>query len=243
MSENQNTDAQDSQFQEELEKYADAIYSNISKLEVELDHDPLVNGPAALNKKTAVARNFLTSATHMHMEVSNHLRSAKRQLIYEEGILDAKIKDIVINDKTARGYSSIKEREYYAQLQHKEGVTKLNNLKQYVQNLEFLLEAIKLKIADLKDVQVRIQNQVRLCQDELSTGNKWGNHANSLKDEKNANKYLEFKKSIQQRKDNEILISSKDNGCPIPEILLPMNNTQDSASNDILDDVDAFLNS
>jgi hypothetical protein len=249
-------------FREEIEDYASLIYERLSRLVVELDPDPLSHGPNRLNLKTADARNGLSSVTQMNIEVLNSLRGAKRILMYEEGILELKIKDMVVNDPKVKGFSTAKEREYFCQLQYKTDFEKISRLKEYVQNLEFLLEAIKLKISDMRDLQVRIQNQVRLCESEISIGNKWGTKQDSLEILKNKMKngssskeepdpdkpsaYQNFKREIEERKKMSRMSSEsedQDSDCQVPEVLLTRKPVDTKASDRLSDEVENFLNS
>lgn len=230
-------------FYDDLEKYSSNIYQSLASLEVSLDPDPLVSGPARLNEKTALARNHLTSVSRMFIEVSNSLRAAKKQLIYDNGILKLLIKDVVINNVEAQKYKSIKERKYYAQMLHKSEIENLNKLKLYLSDLELIVETIKLKVSDLKDVQVRIQNQVRLCQDEISTGNRWGNSSVNMKpsEEDVKSTYQLYKE--QKRKDRESTKNEEvDSGCQIPDVLLPMERV-DRGTPDSALSIDDFLDS
>jgi len=231
-------------FREEIEKYSDFLYSKLAGLSLDLDTDPLAHGPGRLTTKTADARNYLSVVTQMNIEVSNALRGAKRQLIYEEGILELKIKEMIINDSKAKAFATAKEREYYCQLQNKEDFEKLSRLKEYVHNLEFLMEAVKLKITDLKDLQVRIQNQVRLCQDEIAIGNKWGSNKPSLspKKEEKSSSYQNFKKELEERRRLSEATEEVDSDCQTPEVLKPMKSVDNQASKKMSADVESFLN-
>jgi hypothetical protein len=50
----------------------------------------------------------------------------------------------------------------------------MSHMEVVIQDLEVVMTSIKSKRADLRDVQGRLRDQMRLCQEEVGLGGKWG---------------------------------------------------------------------
>ena len=152
----------------------DAIFSLLSAMEMELDTDPLQYGPKRLNGKVAEARRMLTECEGIYLKVSHWLqkyRSAHRTLDVE---LDLEKKYLYANDPEVRAGRNVADREALATIKLKEKAVALSQVAQTQSELEAVLTVIKAKRADLRDVQGRIRDQMKLCQEEIGLGGRWG---------------------------------------------------------------------
>ena len=78
------------------------------------------------------------------------------------------------NDPHVRSGRSQQEREALASTQLVHIQSKINPCKLAVHDLEDVLKVIKAKRTDLKDLQGRIRDQLKLCQEQIALGQRWG---------------------------------------------------------------------
>lgn len=152
----------------------ESLYAILLEMEVELDSDPLQYGPKRLNGKVAKARGMLTECESVYLKVSLWLqkyRSAHRTLEME---LDIQMKHLFANDPEVRAGRNVADRQALATMRLQDEVRELSKVTRAQENLEYLVIAIKSKKSDLKDIQGRIRDQIKLCQEELGLGQRWG---------------------------------------------------------------------
>jgi hypothetical protein len=152
----------------------ESFYSILLGMEVELDADPLQFGPKRLNGKVAKARGMLTECESLYLKVSLWLqkyRSAHRTMELE---LDIQMKHLFANDPEVRAGRNVADRQALATMKLQDEVRSLSDVTRAQENLEYLITAIKSKKSDLKDVQGRLRDQIKLCQEELGLGQRWG---------------------------------------------------------------------
>jgi len=152
----------------------ESIYAILLDMEVDLDPDPLQFGPKRLNKKVAQARGMLTECESLYLKVSMWLqkyRSTNRTLELE---LDIQKKHLFANDPEVRAGRNVADREALATMRLQDQVREIARVSKAQENLEYLITAIKSKKADLKDIQGRLRDQIKLCQEEIGLGQRWG---------------------------------------------------------------------
>ena len=152
----------------------DAIFSMLSGMEVHLDNDPLQFGPKRLNGKVAEARRMLTECESVFLRVSQWLqkyRSAHRTMEVE---FDIEKKHLFANDPEVRAGRNVADRDALAIMKMRDQYRLLSQMSQTQSDLEAVLTVIKAKRADLKDVQGRLRDQIKLCHEEIGLGGRWG---------------------------------------------------------------------
>ena len=154
--------------------YINNVYTNLSKMDLELDPDPIEFGPSKLNNKTAEARKYLSQTEKVFMEVSQNLHKYKRDLLISETQYSLEETKLMANDPHVRSGRSQQEREALASTQLVHIQSKINSCKLAVHDLEDVLKVVKAKRTDLKDIQGRIRDQLKLCQEQISLGQRWG---------------------------------------------------------------------
>lgn len=159
------------------DKYLSAIFDDLSKLEIQLDADPLAYGPKRLNGKVALARKMLTQCERMFLDVSQKHATYKRSLRAAELDLSLAMKNLLANDPEVRAGRAVSEREAIATGKLKAEVQAVADATQAIEDLDAVVAVIKAKRSDLRDVQGRLRDQIRLCQEEIGLGNKWGSRS------------------------------------------------------------------
>lgn len=153
---------------------AEAIFTELGTLSVELDEDPLAFGPKRLNKKTAVVRRMLDRCERIFLDVSQRLYWTKRHLRVVETGLDMAKKRLFADDPETRAGGAVADREAIAQGKLSGEVRKMHDLEMLTADLDAVLVVVKSKRYDLKDTEGRLRDQIRLCQTELVVGHQWG---------------------------------------------------------------------
>jgi len=156
------------------QEYIDRIYGQLTKMDVQLDADPIEFGPSRLNKKVSEVRGHLSSTEKVFMEVSHNLQKIKRSLLVKQTEYNLEQTQLIANDPHVRSGRSQKEREALASTRLVHIQTKINDLTLSTHDLEDLITVIKAKRADLKDLQGRLRDQLKLCLEQIALGQRWG---------------------------------------------------------------------
>jgi hypothetical protein len=160
---------------------ADRIFTELAELQVDLDNDPLSFGPKRLNSKVSDVRRMLSRCERIYLDVSQRLQTTRRALRIAEAELDISKKHLFANDPETRAGRSVSDREAIAGGKLIKETRTANDLKVTVSDLEAVLIVVKAKRGDLKDAEGRLRDQVRLCQEEIGLGGRWGSARPSTK--------------------------------------------------------------
>ena len=136
----------------------DSVFSILSKMEVELDSDPLQFGPKRLNFKVAEARGMLTECEGLFLKVSQWLQKYRAALRTLETQLDLDMKHLFANDPEVRAGRNVADRDALATMKLREQAAEVSAVQQTREDLEAMLTVIKAKRSDLKDVQGRLRD-------------------------------------------------------------------------------------
>jgi|11_taG_2_1085331.scaffolds.fasta_scaffold49637_2 hypothetical protein len=151
------------------------IFEQLTIMEVDLDENPLIYGPQRLNSKIAEARGYQTACEKLFLQVSlwhQKYRSGARALKLN---LDLSKKHLFSNDPEVRAGRNLADRDAIASMKLKDEVEEVSEAESVLEDLESMIAVIRSKKSDLKDVQSRLKDQIRLCQEEISLGSRWGN--------------------------------------------------------------------
>jgi len=154
--------------------YIDRIYERLTAMDINLDADPIEFGPSRLNYKTSEVRGHLSSTEKIFMEVSHNLQKIKRDLLIRQTEYNIEQTQLIANDPHVRSGRSQKEREALAATRLVHIQSKINGLTLSSHDLEDLMTVIKAKRTDLKDLQGRLRDQLKLCQEQIALGQRWG---------------------------------------------------------------------
>ncbi len=156
------------------QSYIDRIYARLTEMDVVLDSDPIEFGPSRLNYKVSIVRGHLSSTEKIFMEVSHNLQKIKRDLLIKNTEYSLEQTQLIANDPHVRSGRSQKEREALAATRLVHIQSKINGLTLSAHDLEDLMTVIKAKRTDLKDLQGRLRDQLKLCQEQIALGQRWG---------------------------------------------------------------------
>lgn len=156
------------------QSYLTGVFDQLGKLEVHLDSDPLVYGPKRLNLKTALVRKMLTDCERVFLQISQTQANYKRQHRAAKVILDIELKRLLANDPHVRAGRAVSEREAIAYGMLSTEVQEVADAENALEELDAVMAVVKAKRSDLRDIQGRLRDQVRLCQEEIGLGSRWG---------------------------------------------------------------------
>lgn len=152
----------------------DEVFGILIKMEVELDDNPLEYGPRRLNLKTSETRKRLAECEHLFLRVSGWLQKCRAAHRAAETNLELGKKHLLSNDPEVRSGRNVADRDALASMKLRAEVEELSKIRTVSEDLEAMLGVIKSKRIDLRDVQNRIRDQMRLCQEEIGLGGRWG---------------------------------------------------------------------
>lgn len=158
----------------------DNIYKSLQTLNVELDLDPLEFGPKRLNSKIGESRAMLSRCEQISLQVSHDLHWYRRR--YRTALADhaLRVQELLANDPDVRAGRSVTDREAVANMKLRSNQEAINRLHYAVEDLEAVMTVIRTKRADLKDTQGRLKDQLKVCQEELTLGSRWGSKGKNL---------------------------------------------------------------
>ena len=154
--------------------FVDRVFGALSTMELELDADPLQHGPKRLSGKVAQARGMLTRCERIYLQVAHMLQQYRAANRAAQMDFDLGMRNLLANDPEVRGGSNVRDREAIATMKLHEEHQTLRGLGSAVLDLEAVMAATKAKRTDLKDVQGRLRDQMKLCNEEIALGARWG---------------------------------------------------------------------
>jgi hypothetical protein len=143
-------------------------------MEVLLDTDPLEHGPKRLNGKIAEARGMLARTERIYLQVAHMLQQYKASHRGAELDFDLGMQHLLANDPEVRAGRNVRDRDAIATMKLHDEKQSLASFEAAIMDLDAVISAVKTKRADLKDTQARVRDQIRLCQEEIGLGSRWG---------------------------------------------------------------------
>lgn len=157
--------------------YIEEVFTSLEAMTVELDDDPLEYGPRRLAHKVAETRTHLSRCEQVSLQIARLLQQYKRGHRAAQLEFDLKLQHMLANDPEVRAGRNVADRNAIATVKLNEQREAMSHMEVVIQDLEVVMTAIKSKRADLRDVQGRLRDQMRLCQEEVGLGGKWGSKA------------------------------------------------------------------
>jgi hypothetical protein len=156
-------------------EWIDSVYIDLAAMDVRLDSDPLEFGPKRLNEKVAATRDMLSRCSLIFLRLSQNIQHIRRERSLVETTFKLKKDDLTSNDPVVRAGANVADREALARHRLKDLVIDIAEMTLALEELETFLVVVKAKQTDLKDIQGRLKDQIRLCHDEISLSDgKWG---------------------------------------------------------------------
>ena len=152
-----------------------STYDTLSQMHLDLDNDPLRFGPKRLNSKVAQCRGLLTQCEKIFLQISQDLHWFKRDHRRVQTEFDVNMQELLANDPEVMAGRSLKDREAIAANKLSSLRDVANTLEAAIDDFDQLMIVIKAKRSDLRDVQGRIRDQLKICQEEIGLGARWGN--------------------------------------------------------------------
>lgn len=156
------------------DQYIQSIFGSLSKMDVDLDSDPLVYGPKRMTKKVAQCRDHLSRCQQIFLQISDDMQRLKRAHRKAKLDFDLAMQDLLANDLDVRAGKNVRDREAVATMKLRAEREHIANIESSIQDLEAVMTVVKAKREDLKDIQGRLRDQVKLCQEEIGLGGRWG---------------------------------------------------------------------
>jgi len=150
------------------------LYAALTSMEVLLDPDPLRYGPGRLNKKISATRGFLSQTEAVYLKISSLIQQYKAAHRTAELTLDLEKMDLYANNVEIRSARNQSTQEALATYQLRPQVELASRLASTRDDLVMIMSAVKSKKADLKDAQGRLRDQLKLCQEQIGLGQRWG---------------------------------------------------------------------
>jgi len=156
------------------EAYTQRIFTALAAMEVSLDGDPLAHGPKRMNAKIAVCRNHLDRCQQIYLQMSNDLHVLNRAMRLAKVEFDLRMQDMLTNDPETRAGRSVRDREAIATMKLRDERESMATIESSISDLDAVMTVVKAKRDDLKDILGRIRDQLKLCQEEIGLGGRWG---------------------------------------------------------------------
>lgn len=150
------------------------IYEELSTLHVDLDDDPLLYGPKRLNGKIAQTRKMLTRCEQIFLELSRRLHGCQREHRKQTALLEMLKQDLLANDPEVRAGRNIADRDATAAIKLRPQIEDAQKLEEATTDLGTVLVVVKAKRIDIKDMQNRLKDQIKICQEEIGMNGRWG---------------------------------------------------------------------
>ena len=155
----------------------ESTYEELKKMEVRLDPNPIEYGPRRFNNRIAQVRALLSRVEQIFLQTSEDLHVFKRLINTKRALYELEKRDLMINDPKCRVGRSQNEREALADVQLRDQIESIQKLELAAHDLEALMVVIKAKRTDLKDIQGRMRDQMKLIEHDLGMGARWGRNA------------------------------------------------------------------
>lgn len=157
----------------------DLIFSRIEEIDVELDSDPISRGPKYLNTLVAECRNYLTEIQKYSREILKEKLTLDRRLNVLEASYELRYNDLMSNDASVQAQPSAKDREAKVNDILADLRSDIRDTKNASTELGHVHTIVDSKLKELRDVNRDIKLQKSLIEDEIKTGNFWGDDQES----------------------------------------------------------------
>ena len=149
-------------------------YDVLGGMHVKLDPNPIEYGPKRFNNKIAETRALLTRLEQIFLQLSEDLHWFRRDVLRKKTTYELDKRNLLVKNMNVRAGRSQTERDTLADVELSEQLEELGLLEVTIQDLEMLMIVIKAKRTDLKDIQGRMRDQLKLIEHDISMNARWG---------------------------------------------------------------------
>ena len=153
------------------------VYAELKTMSIQLDPNPIDLGPRRFNNRIAQVRAMLTRVDQVFLQLSEDLHYYKRKINAKKTMYELEKRDLMVNDPKCRVGRHQGEREALADVQLRPQIEELRDLELASVDLETLITVVHAKRTDLKDIQSRMRDQMRLIEHDIGMGARWGDRA------------------------------------------------------------------
>ena len=155
----------------------EAVYDELKRMLVKLDPNPIEYGPVRFQNRIAQVRSVLTRIEQIFLQASEDLHWYVRATRAKRLVYNLERRELMVNDPKCRMGRSQGEREALADVKLRTEIEDIEDLASRAEDLEILMVVIKSKRTDLKDIQGRMRDQMKLIEHDLGMGARWGKTA------------------------------------------------------------------
>jgi len=159
--------------------YIEKFFNDLEAMSVDLDDDPLEYGPRRIIQKIAETRSHLNRCEQYSLQISRALQFSKKEFRASQLDFDLQMQHLLANDPEVRAGRNVADRNAIATVKLNDLREKISKTEVFIQDLDLMMTSLKSKRADLKDIQNRLKDQMRLCQEEIGLGGKWGSRTSN----------------------------------------------------------------
>jgi hypothetical protein len=127
-----------------------------------------------MNAKIATCRNHLDRCQQIYLQMSHDLHVLNRAMRTTKVEFDLRMQDMLTNDPETRAGRSVRDREAIATMKLRDERESMATMESSISDLDAVMTVVKAKRDDLKDILGRIRDQLKLCQEEIGLGSRWG---------------------------------------------------------------------
>jgi len=158
------------------EEQIDKMLERLKEINVELDPDPLGQGPAVLQNKVALVRNYTTEVQGYVRSVQLYFRQVELGLQYAKSDYELQFNDLMATDQEILNMRNLSQadRKAVANTRLRDEMEEINRLELELTSTKHLLTVVQDKQNELKGVMSAIRIQRDLIKSEIETGSFWG---------------------------------------------------------------------
>jgi hypothetical protein len=155
-------------------EYAEYVFTELEKLQVSLDSDPMFFGPARLNEKIFQSTAALSQCERIFADAIRKQHECRRKETQLSAALKLEKDNLFATDPEVRAGRNVSDREALANTKLMDMIKEIQGLELTLQSLEMAITLIVAKRRDLLGIRSALKQQHQLCQEELGIGRKWG---------------------------------------------------------------------
>jgi len=153
----------------------------LTEMFIDLDEDPIAGGIRRIVGKTAQARNMITAVQRAISTTMIKRMEVNRAYQLLKSRFEMLVNQQLVTEPEMQKFKNVTERKALAHMKLKDDWDNLSQHEMTVAIIDDFLSLLKTKSQDLKDIQMRLRDQYKMCSDESqSLGIRWGGGSGKL---------------------------------------------------------------